>query len=197
MKICIIDTETSNLPVKMNASWKDTENWPWIVQLAYQIVDTVTKKVIEKKFTIKPENWTISEGAISSHGITNEYARACGLIGREVFNEFACDLQEIDLLVAHNVNFDLPILKSNLYRYGFDADLLNIQTYCTMIKSVSYCKIEGKFNKYKWPKLIELHTILFNEGFDGAHDALNDVRACSRCFFQMMKMHKNNEHNFL
>jgi len=41
-------------------------------------------------------------------------------------------------------------------------------------------RIPGKFKDFKWPKLIESYQFLFNESFDGAHDALADVRACAR-----------------
>jgi inhibitor of KinA sporulation pathway (predicted exonuclease) len=34
--------------------------------------------------------------------------------------------------------------------------------------------------KFKFPKLSELHQWLFGEDFEGAHDALNDVKATSR-----------------
>lgn len=41
--------------------------------------------------------------------------------------------------------------------------------------------------KYKWPTLSEIHTHLFNEPFDDVHNALSDVRACARCYFELRK----------
>jgi hypothetical protein len=32
---------------------------------------------------------------------------------------------------------------------------------------------------------VELHKFLFEEEFDGAHDALNDIRATRRCYNAM------------
>ena len=41
--------------------------------------------------------------------------------------------------------------------------------------------------QYKWPKLTELHEFLFGESFTGAHDALTDVKATARCFWELYK----------
>jgi len=38
----------------------------------------------------------------------------------------------------------------------------------------------------KWPKLIELHEKLFNEPFANAHDAMADISATRRCFFELI-----------
>jgi len=54
-----------------------------------------------------------------------------------------------------------------------------------MKESTDYCKIRNNWGSYKWPSLIELHTKLFDEGFDGAHDALADVKACAKSFFEL------------
>jgi len=39
----------------------------------------------------------------------------------------------------------------------------------------------------KFPTLEELHTVLFGENFQGAHDALADVRATAKCFFELLR----------
>ena len=58
---------------------------------------------------------------------------------------------------------------------------------CTMIRSTDYCQLPGRYGKYKWPKLEELHFKLFGESFEGAHDALADIRATMRCYYEMEK----------
>ena len=40
---------------------------------------------------------------------------------------------------------------------------------------------------YKWPKLDELYSALFNKSFEGQHNAINDVRATYKCYFEMKK----------
>lgn len=49
---------------------------------------------------------------------------------------------------------------------------------------VDYCQIPGAHG-FKWPKLEELHEKLFGCAFDGAHDAMNDVMATAKCYFEL------------
>jgi DNA polymerase III epsilon subunit-like protein len=49
-------------------------------------------------------------------------------------------------------------------------------------------KLPGKYGRYKWPKLAELHQVLFGEPFAGAHGALADARACMRCYFRLTEL---------
>jgi len=62
-----------------------------------------------------------------------------------------------------------------------------------MLKTTSLCKLPNKYgNGYKWPKLSELHNFLFNEDFADAHDALGDIRATIKCFFELKRLNKLN-----
>jgi hypothetical protein len=53
---------------------------------------------------------------------------------------------------------------------------------------VKFCGLKNKANRPKWPKLIELHQILFKEDFDSAHDAFADISATKRCFFELLNL---------
>ena len=55
-----------------------------------------------------------------------------------------------------------------------------------MIKSTEFCAISGPYG-YKWPKLSELHHKLFNIGFEEAHNASVDVRATSKCYWELIQ----------
>ena len=50
--------------------------------------------------------------------------------------------------------------------------------------STDYCKLPGK-KGFKSPRLAELHQVLFGSGFDNAHNALADVEATARCFWDL------------
>ena len=54
-----------------------------------------------------------------------------------------------------------------------------------MKSTINYLRLPGKYGKYKNPSLTQLHMHLFGEKFDDAHDALADVVACARCFFEL------------
>lgn len=59
----------------------------------------------------------------------------------------------------------------------------------TKNESTEFCAIPGgKGGKYKWPKLEELHEILFGEKFDMAHNAAADVEATARCFLELVRL---------
>ena len=53
-----------------------------------------------------------------------------------------------------------------------------------MQSATDYCQLPGRYG-YKWPKLSELHQKLFDKDFDNAHNALADVEAMVKCFFEM------------
>ena len=57
-----------------------------------------------------------------------------------------------------------------------------------MLASTNYCAIPGSYGKFKWPKLQELYVKLFNEKFEGAHDALADIEATVKCYFELVKL---------
>lgn len=57
-----------------------------------------------------------------------------------------------------------------------------------MTSSTNLCKLPSPYgNGYKWPQLPELHNHLFNCSFGNAHNALYDVKACAKCFFELKK----------
>jgi DNA polymerase III subunit epsilon len=60
---------------------------------------------------------------------------------------------------------------------------------CTMQATTDFCKIQGPYG-YKWPSLPELHFKLFRETFDEAHDAMVDINATARCFWELRKLGK-------
>ena len=55
----IFDTETTGLPENWKAPLTDFDNWPRMVQLAWQIHDIKGELVDVKNFIIKPENYDI------------------------------------------------------------------------------------------------------------------------------------------
>ena len=57
-----------------------------------------------------------------------------------------------------------------------------------MQATIDYCGIpfpDG--NGYKFPRLEELYEVLFKQQMKDAHNALADVEACAKCFFELME----------
>jgi DNA polymerase III epsilon subunit-like protein len=87
-------------------------------------------------------------------------------------------------LVAHNSDFDIKIIRAALHREG-QQEAIQISSeklvFCTMKSSTEICKIPNpiRAGQYKWPSLQEAYRILVDPaGFDGAHNASVDTRAC-------------------
>ena len=182
------DTETTGLPKNYKAPYTDTENWPRAVQIAW-ILYKDGSEFSSSDCIIKPEGFLIPKESSDVHGFTDEIADQTGLPLKSVLKKFNADVDMSDSIVAHNINFDRNIYGSELIRLnavGAAAKFMAKPMLCTMESSTEYMKLPGKYG-YKWPRLEELHKHLFDEDFDGAHNALNDIRATARCYFELKR----------
>lgn len=180
------DTETIGLPADYKAPSSALENWPRAIQIAWVVADEDGNEIKAVSHLIKPNGFEIPEAATEIHGITTEMAIEQGVILGDVVQGFIDDLDG-KVAVAHNISFDRRIVGAELIRCGFDDVIGETKGVCTMTSSVSFCKLPSR-RGYKWPTLSELHFKLFGESFEGAHDALVDVRACARCFFELKRL---------
>ena len=103
-----------------------------------------------------------------------------------VINEFIEDLNVATNVVGHNVAFDKKILGAEMIRLGMKDELEKKKSYCTMQSSIDFCKIPGKYG-FKYPKLQELYRKLFDEDFEDAHNAMSDVEATEKCFWELRR----------
>ena len=186
--LLFIDTETTGLP-KYYAT-NDIEKWPRIVQLAWSLYDSDGNRESRNSFIIYPADFTIPLDSARIHGITTERAKAEGTSLHKVLPQFNADVEKANIIIAHNADFDLPIIKTEFLRCRLETNLAEKQKFCTMKprEIVSWCKIpKASGYGYKWPTLTELHLQLFQEEFTGSHNAGADVEACARCFFELRK----------
>ena len=190
----IFDTETTGLPINYNAPLTDFNNWPRMVQIAWQIHDEKGRFVKAENHIVKPEGFIIPIKVSKVHGITQEHAMNVGENLNDVLDIFLKDVNDNKYIVGHNVKFDMNIMGSEFLRAkGFnpleDKEFIDS---CTE-KTANFCKI-SMGSRYKKPKLEEIHKILFNEGFDMAHNASADVEATARVFLELVRINViNNE----
>lgn len=180
----IFDTETVGLPNNWNAPFSDLENWPRMVQIAWMIFNENKTLIKRANKIIKPEGFTIPEEIAKIHRITTERAIEEGYDLKEVLLEFNEDIENNDYLIAHNIAFDEAIISSEFLRKEMESNLNSIEKICTMKESREFFK--RRTGKEKWAKLTELYIELFGETFEDAHDALVDVKACAKCYFEMV-----------
>ncbi len=180
------DTETTGLPKNWKAPVTDFNNWPRLVQLAYILFDEDGKKIEENDFIIKPNGFTIPNDASKVHGITTEIANEEGYSIDYVLGVFQKLIQKSEYLVAHNISFDEKIMGCEFLRNDFENKINDKKKICTMEKTTNFCKLDGPYG-YKWPKLSELHKILFGYDFEEAHNASFDIQATAKCFWELRK----------
>ena len=173
MRVLIFDTETTGLPKSKNLTPESIHLWPYIVQFSYIIFDTTTNSIIRISDSIvklKPYN-VISKESTALHGITNDISLAEGIELAKIFKIFFEDVKNVDLLVAHNMSFDISmitaelirlikgindtanettILTSNpntnihIYKDYFNTVSTMNNLFCTMQESIQLCNIESK-----------------------------------------------------
>lgn len=204
MKILVIDCETNGLPLDWGKPAKEVDNWPRIIQYAWELFDETGKTIKQASYLIKPNGWVIPDKehfmaqghsepeAIKQAKFWTDHGYETGindLIGEpieKVLTEWVEDYNQADLLLAHNLNFDKSVVSAELIRAGIRVKG-NIPGFCTKLEGEEICKLPSQYpGKYKWPRLEELYRHLFGKDFEGAHDALCDIIACKECYLEIM-----------
>lgn len=208
MSLLVFDTETSGL--LPNGTFLTTDKlhlFPHTVQFSWIVFDTKENKIVKiQDFIIKlPSSFQLSEKNVKIHGITNEISQTKGVDISLAMDAFIEDFYTSNMIVAHNLAFDLKIISADIMRilerfsddelsskYKKFMNELEISTkmHCTMQESIELCNIKmtnanGKEYK-KFPKLSELHDKLFQTTPNNLHNSLNDVLVCLRCFYKMI-----------
>jgi len=201
MKLLFLDTETNGLPANRYASYTDTNIWPHVIQLSWQLVDTDTWVVLaEQDAFIKPRaSW--NKDAERVHQIPESVALKFGKEPEAVLADLHRDIQLCDGIVAHNLSFDKNAILCEVQRLREAGNKMSAAEFwnskktqiCTMVVTKRYCEIRFPNSEdYKFPKLGELYYKLFGVEYDisGAslHNAKYDVSCLVTCFRQLVKM---------
>ncbi|MCH8554467.1 MAG: DNA polymerase III subunit alpha, partial [Schleiferiaceae bacterium] len=185
----IFDTETTGLPRDYNAPITDSDNWPRLVQLAWQVHDKQGQLVEVHNYIVKPEGFDIPFNAAQIHGISTERAKQFGQPLDVVLEKFNTSIAKCIFNVGHNIEFDINIMGAEYHRRQMATKMMELGVLDTKTEGTDFCQIPGgKGGKYKWPTLTELHQKLFGEGFDAAHNAAADVEATARCFLELVRI---------
>lgn len=156
----------------------------------FMIIDTEVRKKIKtsveyehldlSELILKEISWVI----IDPKGKERKFCYYSDLDGNEnieyIAKEFIQDISNCAYLVAHNVQFDLKIIKYFIFDKHLSTDI-KLHTICTMELGIKYSYYLSKYKK-KWPKLTELHASIFKEDIPEKHKADYDARICLKCF---------------
>lgn len=186
----IFDTETTGLPHNKTAPLTDLDNWPRLVQFAWQLHDRTGKLLSRNNSIIKPDGFDIPFKAEQVHGISTQRALEEGRNLEVVLAEFLKDLEHTQLLVGHNIEFDINIIGAEFIRKNLPTEnFLALAKTDTGISATEFCQLPGgPGGRLKMPRLSELHEKLFGKPFEDAHDASYDVAATARSFFGLLQM---------
>ena len=180
------DTETSGLPRGFGRPAEDLDAWGTarLVQLSW-IVDQDGEWKGYGDLIIRPDGFEIPQDVSKIHGITQELALEKGVDCKKAVYAFLGVARMADLVIGHNVQFDLGVVGSELVRHWGKNYLHGVKTGDTMKnnKVVEWCNLP----RGKWPKLMELYKMLFGEEFKGAHNSMMDVKATRECYWELTK----------
>jgi len=186
------DTETSGFMSKKTDF--DHPDQAWCVQIG-AILSSATEISAELNVLIQANGRTMNYHAQEIHGITIEKADAEGLLELDACAKFADLLLDTPVIVCHNFDFDWPFVYqmmqrnldelSDIHRSRF---YLEYESFCTMKNPTVKAYVDARNIKghKKVPKLSELHQKLFDCNFKGAHDAMADIQATRRCYYELI-----------
>lgn len=186
MKIFVFDTETTWF---INKKETDLEKQPHVIQFAWIMwdIDDAWKFIEEERIDIliNPKI-AIPFGSSEVHHIYDIDVKNAPYI-EQVIDKITWYINKPDAIIWHNIEYDEEMIKLELKRLNREFEYKPKQTICTMKMTVDFCAIQWNWERFKYPKLWELHKKLFNKYFIWAHDAMTDVEATLNCFIELVK----------
>lgn len=186
MYYLFFDTETTGKPKDYKRPMTDVDNWPRLVQLGYLWMRDDGKVIDENEFIIRPDGFFIPEEVSRIHGITTEKALLNGVLIENVIDHMRGMFTMCDVVVGHNVSFDINVLGAEFVRQGRENPFEGKAIIDTMTAATNYCQIPGAYG-YKWPKLTELWRKLFGTELPQTHTALDDIKHTADCYFALVE----------
>jgi DNA polymerase III epsilon subunit-like protein len=183
MNTLIFDTETNGLPVcpafGFFPLYTETNKYnnARIVQVSYIITDCHYDKLEESDTIIKANGFKIENSQF--HGNTQQISETRGISFTEFAANFSNSLDQVDTLMAHNIDFDFNVLCAEFYRYGLYGVIEKMQSkqqICTM-KRYKYL-VNATFKNsatIKYPNLKELYTYATGKTMENHHNSMYDT----------------------
>lgn len=186
-RVLFLDTETTGLPLNLPL---EDERQPRLTQVAFVYHDERGDEQAAGHLIVNP-GVDIPEEASKIHGITNEVALRFGVPEKAAVGLIARMFAISDFVVAHSARFDLQQCAMAAARAGFSLPLVKHR--CTAEAAAPVLNLPptarmrefGHGDKPKTPKLEECHLAFFDETIPGAHNALFDVRALVRVYYEL------------
>ena len=177
----IIDIETTGFPKCLSygkyPSYEKLEMYDTsrIVQISMMLCNEKFEQIGLKDFIVKADGFTIENSAF--HGITNEISANNGISFAEIAEELLLYIKQVSIVIAHNANFDIFIICSELYRAGFYTIIDELKTkkmLCSMKHTKTLVKARNSYG-IKDPSLAELYKFVVKKDIENAHNSKYDT----------------------
>lgn len=176
MLLGVIDTETTGIVRDYRSP-----DAPYLASVTAIIYDTEAARVQASFNTmIQPDGWEMPPEAGAVNGLDDETLALYGLPVHIVLPIVVELFRPTDVLVGHNIAFDVKMLASALYRQDLLDELdemLGKEVYCTMRESKDLVQATNARGHLKLPKLTEAYEFFFERPLDNSHSANADAVA--------------------
>lgn len=172
-RILVFDTETTGVDARND----------YILSLSWQVLDNRLQKIDEQtRYFKNPLPESQARGALKVNGLTNKVLEALGTTDkRQALEEFCAVAKSCNLLVGHNVWFDITVVKSECERENLQF-VDSFVYFDTMKDMRTFCLYYHRPRVRKWLKLKELTRMLDIDTTDiDWHKSASDVEATARC----------------
>lgn len=169
--IVIWDVETTGLSPQND----------FIIQLSCMKVNPKTNDTIdERSWYIKPAHtYTIDPKATEVHGLTKEFIEKNGKTIKEIADDFLEFIDGCDFMTYNGNTFDIQFLYKDFSMFGYDLKLSERKFYDAYA-------MECKYNPRDLSSVYKKYT---GKDLQGAHDAMNDVKATWEVWKKQMDVH--------
>jgi DNA polymerase-3 subunit alpha len=176
-----LDLETTGLAPKDGSAYcdykkSDKYNSCRIIQICMRLYDGDT--LIDEICSYVDPKFPIPKIVIDITKITDDVVKGKKFT-KEMTNKIRSFLKSGTTIIGHNIDFDIVVLASELYRLGL-VELARILYYkkrfCTM-KNAHKLQKGGRY-----VKLQTLYSTFFKEDLGDAHDAKVDVLMCKKLY---------------
>lgn len=195
--ILILDTETTRLPANMNAPHTDTENWPHMLSVAWEMYRDSGELHSKEAYIVAPRPGVInSPKALEVNKITPEIQEKEGVSIDRVMRRLESAFFYADTIAAHNVVFDKNVIGAEFTRIG--VGMWVRKWFCTKedignLLQLPPTPAQREYRpeiEYKQPRLDELYQFLFGKpvpGREESHGARQDAAACAECYWELKR----------
>ena len=175
MKAAIIDVEANGL-IANSAIALDKQ--PPLIEFFGCLVEDDGTILNQLEFLCNP-NCKLHSEVKKITGLTDEVLAQAPTF-KEQLEEFQDFLFEAEVVVGHNLNYDMSIVNFELLKAGIKPDLF--------WPDYKVCTVEATEHLLGYRlSLTALHKHLFGVEFVGAHRAKADVTATKNCYLELLK----------